>query len=558
MTADALISVALGERPADLVCHDVSLFNPFSCEWEETSFAVAGGRVAGIGAYEGIREIRFGGAQCVPGLIDAHVHIESSLLTPVEYGRLVLGHGTTTVVADPHEIANVAGTDGLDYMLAERKKTPLDILLMLPSCVPATPMDRGGATLTAEDLSAYTDREGILGLGEMMNVPGVLSGDPGVAAKMSLCRIIDGHAPLLSGHALNAYIGAGAQSDHECTNLTEAREKLRRGMYIMIREGSTERNLRDLIPLITPATLSRLCFATDDRHADMLVAEGHIDDCIRKAVGYGCEPEHALRMATLSAAERFGLADRGAVAPGRIADFCILEDGKEFRVARTFRAGVEFRDPGYTRPASISRPFSCTLPVPADLTITKGGNARVIRLLEHQILTGAEEIGIAPGSIPDTERDILPAVVCDRYRASGFGIGLVQGLHLKSGAIASSVSHDSHNIVAAGADTADILKAVGEVIDHKGGMAAVNGDSIAVLPLPCAGLMSDLPYEEVARRIGALEQAVAGMGGIAHPFMYLSFLALTVIPHRRLTERGVFDADRFEDISLFSGEDPPP
>ncbi|MBN1194344.1 MAG: adenine deaminase [Methanomicrobiaceae archaeon] len=558
MSANALLSVALGERPADLVCHDVSLFNPFSCEWEETSFAVAGGRVAGIGAYEGVREIRFGGARCVPGLIDAHVHIESSLLTPVEYGRLVLAHGTTTVVADPHEIANVAGTDGLDYMLAERDKTPLDILIMLPSCVPATPMDRGGATLTAEDLSAYTGREGVLGLGEMMNVPGVLSGDPGVVAKMSLCRIIDGHAPLLSGHALNAYIGAGAQSDHECTNIAEAQEKLRRGMYVMIREGSTERNLRDLIPLATPSTISRLCFATDDRHADMLVAEGHIDDCIRKAVGYGCETELAIRMATLSAAERFGLTDRGAVAPGRIADFCILNDEKEFWVARTFRAGIEIRDPGYTPPASISRPFNCILPTPADLAVTEGGNARVIRILEHQILTEAEDIGISPGSIPDIGRDILPAAVCDRYRASGFGIGLVHGLHLRSGAIASSVSHDSHNIVAAGADTAGILKAIGEVIDHNGGMAAVNGDSVTVLPLPCAGLMSDLPYEEVASRIGALEQTVAAMSGIAHPFMYLSFLALTVIPHRRLTERGVFDADRFLDVPLFSGGEPTP
>ncbi|NYT06301.1 MAG: adenine deaminase, partial [Methanomicrobiales archaeon] len=428
-------------------------------------------------------------------------------------------------------------------------------LIMLPSCVPATPADVGGAVLGHHELAGFIGREGVVGLGEMMNVPGVLSGDPEVAAKMSLCDSVDGHAPLLAGKQLNAYIAAGAQSDHECTNLAEAREKLMRGMYIMIREGSTERNLEELIPLATPATASRLCFATDDRHADMLVSEGHIDDCIRKAVASGCEMEVAIRMATLSAAERFGLRDRGAVAPGRIADFCVLKPGREFVVDRTFRAGVEIGSETYRRPACRSRPFRCRPPAPGDCAIPGGITARVIRIVEHQILTEAPDIFIPPGSIPDVTRDILPAVVCDRYHASGFGAGLVSGLGLTSGAIASSVSHDAHNIVGAGADPADLVKAIEEVIRHGGGMAAVRGDDVVVLPLPCAGLMSDLPYEEVAGRLGELERMTRAMGGIAHPFMYLSFLALTVIPHRRLTERGVFDADRFCDVPLFFNGD---
>lgn len=274
------------------------------------------GRIVGLGEYEGRREYNLSGTYVVPGLIDAHVHIESSLLAPTEYARLVLAHGTTTVIADPHEIANVCGASGIEYMLAEGARTPLDILIMLPACVPATPLDMGGARLTADDLARFRGREGVIGLAEVMNVPGVLSGDGDLREKMDLFPVIDGHAPLLSGKDLNAYIYAGVQSDHECTSLSESKEKLLRGMYILMREGSTERNLRELLPLVNACTAPRCCFATDDRHADMLVSEGHIDDCIRKAIASGLEVEQALRMATLSAAERFGLHDRGALAPG--------------------------------------------------------------------------------------------------------------------------------------------------------------------------------------------------------------------------------------------------
>lgn len=545
------LRASLGDEPADLVVENCTLFNPFTCEWEDASFAVAAGMVVGIGEYAGRSAIDCRGARVVPGFIDAHVHIESSLLTPSEYGRMVLPRGTTTVIADPHEIANVAGTAGLDYMLGERQGTLLDIFYMLPSCVPATPMDVGGAELPAASLLPYLGRDGVLGLGEMMNVPGVLGGAEDVWAKIGLCGLIDGHAPLLGGNALNAYIFAGMSSDHECTCAEEAALKLRRGMAVFIREGSTEKNIASLAPIVTPCTVSRCCFATDDRHADMLAADGHIDDCIRKAIGRGMEPELALRMATLSPAEHYRLRDRGAIAPGRIADFCILGGGKEFSVARTFKRGLEVRpSPPKTRPC-IGGQFRCAPLSDADLLIDGSGKARIIELVEHQILT-REVIGEVDGRmLPDTGRDILKAVVCDRYRHSGCGLGLVSGFKLKEGAIAGSVSHDAHNVVAVGADDESILRAIGEVVAHRGALVAVSGGEATVLPLECAGLMSQCPFEDVLLRLSALEAHAGRMGCIDQPFMYLSFLALTVIPHLRLTIRGLFDADAFRDVPLF-------
>lgn len=510
-----------------------------------------GGHIVGLGEYRGVREYDLSGAYVVPGLIDTHVHIESSLLAPAEYARLVLSHGTTTVIADPHEIANVCGAPGIEYMLAEGARTPLDILVMLPSSVPATPFDAGGAVLTAADLARFRGREGVIGLAEVMNVPGVLSGDEDLRAKLDLFGIIDGHAPFLSGKDLNAYIYAGVQSDHECTTLPEAREKLLRGMYIMIREGSTERNLCDLLPLINACTAPRCCFATDDRHADMLAGEGHIDDCIRKAVACGLEVELALRMATLSAADRFGLHDRGALAPGRLADFCIIDDPTRFRVQRTFKRGVEVADAGYRRPACLASPMHARVPEPGDIRITGRGEARVIGIVPGQITTRNLRYPVDAADIPDPGRDILKTVVTDRYRTAGSGVGLVNGFGLKGGAIAGSVSHDSHNIVAVGAGDADIVRAIAEVIRLGGGLVAVSGGDVTALPLECAGLMSALPYGEVVQRLGALEEHARRLGAIENPFMYLSFLALTVIPEIRVTERGIFDVGAFKDVPLF-------
>jgi len=545
------LAAARGLEPADTVFSGGVVFNPFACTWERVDFAVKDGYVVGLGDYHGKQEYDLDSAYVVPGLIDAHVHIESSLLTPAEYARLVLAHGTTTVIADPHEIANVCGAPGIEYLLTEAARTPLDILMMLPSCVPATPLDAGGAVLTADDLARFRGREGVIGLAEVMNVPGVLTGDPDLTEKMDLFEIIDGHAPLLSGRDLNAYIYAGVQSDHECTTFAEAREKLLRGMYIMIREGSTEQNLRDLLPLVDACTAARCCFATDDRHADMLAREGHIDDCIRKAVACGLEVEQALRMATLSAAGRFGLHDRGAIAPGRLADFCVVDDPDRFRVVRTFKRGVEVVDVGYHPPACPAAPLRVRVPEPGDIRITGRGEARVIGIVPGQIVTRDLRYTVDATAIPDTDRDVLKAVVTDRYRAGGSGVGLVQGFGLQEGALAGSVSHDSHNIVAVGVDDGEIIRAIGEVVRLGGGLAVVSGGDVTALPLECAGLMSALPHEEVVGCLGALREHARRLGAVENPFMYLSFLALTVIPEVRVTERGVFDVRAFEDVPLF-------
>ncbi|WP_292518086.1 adenine deaminase [Methanoculleus sp.] len=545
------LAAARGLEPADAVFSGAAVFNPFACTWERVDFAVKNGYVVGFGGYQGKREYDLAGTYVVPGLIDAHVHIESSLLAPAEYARLVLARGTTTVIADPHEIANVCGAPGIEYMLAEGAGTPLDILVMLPSCVPATPLDMGGARLTAGDLARFRGRKGVIGLAEVMNVPGVLAGDEDLRAKMDLFSVIDGHAPFLNGKDLNAYIYAGVQSDHECTTLSEAREKLLRGMYILIREGSTERNLRDLLPLVNACTASRCCFATDDRHADMLAGEGHIDDCVRKAVASGLEIELALRMATLSAAGRFGLHDRGALAPGRLADFCVIDDPDRFEVRRTFKRGIEVVDAGYRQPACPAAPLHVRVPEPRDIRLTGRGDARVIGIVPGQITTRDLRCPVDAADIPDTGRDILKAVVTDRYRAGGSGVGLVHGFGLQEGAIAGSVSHDSHNIVATGVGDADIIRAIGEVARLGGGLAVVSGDDVTVLPLECGGLMSALPHDEVVRRLAALEEHARRLGAVENPFMYLSFLALTVIPDLRVTERGVFDVGIFSDVLLF-------
>jgi adenine deaminase len=546
-----LLDAARGLIPADIICKNARIFNPFTGSWETGTLAIKDGTVLGIGNYAGKTVYDCAGQYLVPGLIDAHVHIESSLLTPREYARLVALHGTTTVVADPHEIANVAGTGGLEFMLAEREGAAADIRYLLPSCVPATPTEVGGAVLDAAALRHFSGREGVLGLGEMMNVPGVLAGDGEIKEKLALSQVRDGHAPHLLGKDLNAYILAGLQSDHECTTLAEAREKLERGMYIFIREGSTERNIAALIPLVSPATVSRCCFATDDCHADLLMESGHIDRCIRKAIACGLSPELAIRMATLSPAERFGLSDRGALVPGRRADFCIIDDPRRFEVKKVYLCGVEVP---VTKPAGTPVPpesFHCRTPSAGSIRITGSGTARVIGLVPHQIITEPLEYNIDAQDVPDLSRDILKVVVVNRYRRDSWGVGLVHGFTFSGGAIASSVSHDTHNIVAVGASDPEILWAIDEVIKTRGAMVAVKGNTRTILPLDCAGLMSTLPYPRVAARLADLHKTTVLMGGIEDPFMYLSFLALTVIPSLRITDRGLFDAVALRDVPLF-------
>jgi adenine deaminase len=546
-----LLDAARGFTPADAVFKNALVFNPFTGDWERGDLAIKNGLVLGIGIYNGKTEYDLTGSYIIPGLIDAHVHIESSLLVPREYARLVALHGTTTVIADPHEIANVAGVRGIDFMLAEREGAGIDIRYLLPSCVPATPVDKGGAILDARDLEQYIGCVGILGLGEMMNVPGVLAADPAIGEKLRMFSICDGHAPLLRGNDLNAYILAGIQSDHECTRRDEAEEKLQRGMYIFIREGSTERNIADLIGLVTRNNVARFCFATDDCHADILFEKGHIDRCVRRAVECGLEPELALRMATLSAAERFGLSDRGALTPGRRADFCVVDDLHQFIVKKVFVLGKEVIASPSFPPTSPPSPFTCRIPSADEIRVKGTGQARVIGLVAHQILTDSLRYTIEAQDIPDLNRDILKVVVCNRYRDKECAIGLVHGFLLKRGAIASSISHDAHNIIAVGVSDADILRAIDHVVRLRGAMVAVAGETSTILPLDCGGLMSTLPYPEVVKRLKDLHTVTECMGSINDPFMYLSFLALTVIPSLRITDRGLFDVRESADVPLF-------
>jgi adenine deaminase len=547
----ALSRAAQGLAPADIVFRNAQVFNPFTCTWDAVDFAVKDGIVLGMGLYTGRQEQDLHGARVVPGMIDAHVHIESSLLTPREFARLAARHGTTTVIADPHEIANVMGGDGIRYMLADSEHADIDIFFMLPSCVPATPEDIGGAVLDAVDLKEFIGNPRVLGLGEMMNVPGVLSGDPGVREKLGLADLVDGHAPMLSGNDLNAYVLDGPQSDHECTTASEAAEKLSRGMYIYLREGSAERNVKALLPVVNACSASRCSFATDDRHVDLLAREGHIDALVREAVSHGLDIETALRMATLSPAERFHLYDRGALAPGRVADFCVLENGREFSIAKTFRrgiiTGISEHTPGTLPPVTmVASTFDA-----GSFAISGGGDARVIGLVPGEIITRELRCPVRGGELPDYERDIIKAVACSRYEPGLISVGLVHGFGLKKGAIAGSIAHDAHNIVAAGASDEDILSALQAVVKSHGGLAAACGGDVTVLPLDCAGLMSSRAFEDVSGQLDSLHRRTRSFGAEGDPFMHLSFLSLPVIPEIRLTVRGLFSVGQNSRVPLF-------
>lgn len=539
---------------ADVVFRNGVLFNPYLCEWIKQDFSVRSGHIIGVGpGYSGRNEVDLKDAYVTPGFIDAHVHIESSLLTPYEYSRLVMKHGTTTVVADPHEIANVCGISGIEYMLKADHDLPLDIRIMIPSCVEASGGWECAMTLSADVLRSFIGRDGVIGLGEMMNVPGVLNHDPSVMEKLTLFNIRDGHAPSLSGPDLDQYIVDGLQSDHESIRYSEGKEKLQKGMYLFIREGSTERNLQTLLPLVTPCSSIRCCFCTDDRHADMLVKSGHIDDCIRKAIAEGCEPEVVYRMATLSPAERFQLSDRGAISPGMLADFCVIDDIRNCTVRSTYKAGRLISPDVFSSPPPFKYewPFVAKTVDPDKIKVKGSGIARVIQIQKGQIITKHRDILLSDNEIPDISRDILKLVVVSRYYPDRVGIGLVQGFGLKQGAIASSVSHDSHNIITTGTSDREIIRAINSVISHRGAMVVCDGDREECLPLPLAGLMSELSYEQVCDDLDRLHLLAGTCGAIEDPFMYLSFLALTVIPEIRVSTLGVFDVMECSTVPLF-------
>ena len=570
MIEEKVFAAAKGEGPADLLFVNARIVDVFSGEVLKGELAVTGGVITGFGAREAKEVVDLDGKHLVPGLIDAHVHIESSQVSPAEFARAVLPHGTTCVIADPHEIANVLGLDGIRYMLRATEALPLRVFFMAPSCVPASPLENAGATLSAEDIKEILSWDRVLGLGEMMNFPGVIHRDPEVWEKLEVARgrPIDGHAPGLSGSDLWAYVLAGPHTDHECTALEEAREKLRAGMHIFIREGTTARNLSSLLSLLSARTAPFVHFCTDDRHPETLRSEGHMDDVVRKAIDGGADPLVAIAAATVHAARAFGLADLGALAPGYHADLLVVPDLSRFEVERVYVGGklvaeggrcvadvpeVGASDVGSTVVVDVG---SLAFSIPAE-----GKRARVIGVVPGQVVTDELllEPEVADGEVvPDTERDILKLAVVERHRGTGnVGLGLVQGFGLKRGALASTVAHDSHNIVVVGANDEDMKAAVARLAELGGGQVVVEGGKVlAELPLPIAGLMSDLPLEEVVRRGEELKRAARELGcGLSDPFMQLSFLALPVIPKLKLTDLGLVDVERFQVVPLFIDED---
>jgi len=559
------LSVARGERPAELLFKNARVVNVFSGEIHQANVAVEDGRVVGFGDYRARKVINLRGGYLAPSLIDGHFHVESSMLTAPEFARAVVPHGTGTVVIDPHEYANVLGLDGIRYVLESSKNLPLDFFIMLPSCVPATHLETAGARLTADDLRLMIGDDRVAGVAELMNYPGVFLGAKSELAKIAAGKgkCIDGHAPGLRGKNLNAYALAGVRSDHESTELEEAREKLRLGMHILLREGSTERNLGHLLPLINAHNSANCSFATDDKLPGDLVNEGHIDHAVRKAIKGGVPPIAALQMASLNTARHYRLHNLGAIAPRYWADFIVFDDLRKFRVRQTYKKGVLVAEDGkYLArvPARVPLPRS-TMNLryqPADLVVKAAGKRiRVIEIVPDQIVT--RELIVPPKVeaalvMPDTKHDILKLVVVERHHATGnVGVAFVRGFKLNRGALGSTVAHDAHNVVVVGTNDADILRAIQELEKLQGGqVAVVDGKAKAALGLPVAGLVSDQPLAEVMRRVDDLNNAARAMGcRLAAPFMTLSFLSLSPIPELKLTDQGLIDAVKLRKTSLF-------
>jgi len=563
-----MIEAAQGKRVVDLCIRRCRLVNVLSGSIDTVDLAIHEGFVAGWGNYRAEREIDADGMYVCPGFIDGHIHIESTLLAPAQFCAAAVPRGTAAVVADPHEIANVLGLSGIRYFLEASEGLPLDFFFNLPSCVPATPLETSGAALRASDLDALLPHERLIGLAEMMNFPGVLSSFPDVIDKLLLfqSRRIDGHAPQLGDLGLNAYVAAGITSDHECTTLEEAREKLAKGMTVMIREGGQSRDLAALLPAVDEHTWPRCCFVSDDVHPDGLLREGHMNVIVNRAMSLGMAPVRALSLAALTPARHFRLDRRGALAPGYHADFSMSPTLNPWQPERVFKAGVEVaragrllfdlgNGNGVTAPPSpmhITRLLAQDLVVPA-----QPGLLRIIGVREGTLLT--RKIVLPPkihegAAVVDLDRDILKLAVYNRYVPDRPpAVAFVHGLGLKEGAIATTVAHDSHNLIVAGASDADILHVVDAVRKSGGGMAAGRaGAEVDVLALPIAGLMSDQPVERVAERLEELQgRARAAGSGLRNPFMALSFLALPVIPELKLTDLGLIDVSTFSPVSLF-------
>ena len=559
MNLKELISVARGDTPADLLLKNAQIVNTFIGEIEQGDVAIYADRIAGIGDYDKAREVAdLEGAFLAPGLINGHTHIESSMLHPARYAQAVVPRGTLALVTDLHEIANVCGSRGIKFVTDLARQLPLDMLFMAPSCVPATNLETSGARISSREVKRILGHPRIIGLGEMMNFPGVVTGDEKVLKKISAAegKVIDGHAPGLSGKELNAYLSAGIPSDHESTTLEEGEEKLRRGMYLMIREGSSEKNLDALLPLVTDNTYKRCFFVVDDRSCSDLLREGDIDAVVRKAISRGLDPVRAIQMATINPAEYFRLHDRGAIAPGYMANFVTVTDLTKLEIDAVFYRGKPVGKQG--KPLFLPPPVTLELrdtvriksPTARSLKIAATGETYpVIEISPGQIVTRktVEKVKVVDGAVvADVDRDMLKLVVVERHRASGnIGVGLVKGFGLKKGALASSVAHDSHNIIAVGTNDFDILKAIEEIKTLQGGLVVcANLEVLASLPLPIAGLLSPEPLDIVVSQYEKVEKAAACLGDLPpSPFAILSFLALPVIPELRLTDLGLVDVN---------------
>jgi adenine deaminase len=564
------IRIASGEGIADLLIKNGRVVNVFSGQIERKDVAVFEGRIVGFGDYRTKKVIDVKGDFLCPGLMDGHVHIESSMVTLPQFALAVLPHGTTSVIIDPHEITNVMGLKGIRFMAESARGIPLNVFIMAPSCVPATSMETSGAVLRANEIKSLLKEPWIIGLAEMMNFPGVIYGDPEVLKKIEQAKgkRIDGHAPLLSGKALNAYLTAGIRSDHECTTLKEAKEKMANGMWIMIREGSTARNLKDLLPLVTPKNSRRLLFVTDDRHPKELLGEGHINSIVKRAIQLGTDPILAIRMATLNTAEYFRLDDLGAIAPGYRADIISFDHLGRFHIKKVFKDGVLVAKEGKMISGAVgAASFLRNIvqgsvqikPIKKDSFLLRSNVplAKVIQLIPNQIMTRKvlRKIIVRDGvAYPNIKEDILKIVVVERHRATGsIGIAFVQGFGLKKGAIGSSVAHDSHNLVIVGTNDQDISKTVMTMKTMGGGLVAVSeGKVLASLPLPIAGLMTDAPITQVNHKLETLLHAAKSLGcGLSDPFMTLSFLSLPVIPELKLTDKGLVDVNQFKIVPVF-------
>jgi adenine deaminase len=566
------VDVAAAREPADLVLRGGRIVNVLACEIHEGDVAIAGDRIVGIGAYDGREVVDLQGQYICPGFIDGHVHIESSLLSVPEFAKLVCAHGTAAVVADPHEIANVLGTDGIRFMLASSKHCPIYVYMMASSCVPASRFESSGAGMDAIDILPLLSDPWVIGLAEMMDYPGVVAGQSDCLDKLTVAadRTVDGHAPGLTGNALCAYVAAGIRSDHECTTVTEAAEKLRLGMHIMIREGSQARDLDALLPLVRPDTLDRFMFVTDDKDVEDLLAEGHIDHILRRAVARGLDPVHAIRLATQNPARYFGLRHLGAIAPGRLACLTVLEDLQSFQVTRVYQAGRLVAENGVTNDVGAERRKPPILrssinvhwlePDQFVIQAPHAGECRVhvIEVAEGRIDTehAIEQLPVVDGRLhADPSRDLCKIAVIERHQASGnVGLGFVRGFGLSSGAIASSVCHDAHNLVVAGTNDQDMYVAAVQLVKMRGGFCVVRGGHpLAQVPLPIAGLMSEADAPSLAAQLQALHQAARQLDTkLRRPFMALSFLNLSVIGSLKLTDQGLIDVDNFKLIDLFA------